>query len=59
MRETVEAILETYGTKRPQWLSDLTHKETPWIEARAGLGEGERGNREISQQSMYAYYSAL
>src|SRR3982074_2117927 len=29
-RETVDAVLEFYGAKSAQWLSDLTHKEDPW-----------------------------
>ena len=27
--ETVEAVLGFYGPKPPQWLSDLTHQESP------------------------------
>jgi uncharacterized phage-associated protein len=58
-RATVDAVLDYYGPRSAQWLSDLTHRETPWKEARRGLPEGERGNREISLESMMEYYSTL
>jgi uncharacterized phage-associated protein len=58
-RETVNAILKTYGDKTPQWLSDLTHLEAPWRQARAGITEGEHGNAEITHSMMYNYYSTL
>lgn len=58
-KETVEAVLRVYGNKPSQWLSDLTHQEAPWKEARAGLIPGERGSRVISHASMAEYYSGL
>ena len=58
-RETVDAVLGYYAGRNAQWLSDLTHREDPWRLARAGLAEGERGNREISLASMMEYYSSL
>ncbi len=57
--ETVQAVINYYGDKSSQWLSDLTHMEDPWIGARAGLSEGERGNQEITLASMAEYYSSL
>ena len=58
-RETVDAVLETYGDKNSQWLSDLTHSELPWQEARRGLADGERGNVEITPGAMADYYGNL
>lgn len=58
-RETVDAVLKFYGDKSSQWLSDLTHDEAPWREARAGLPDGVRGNREITMAAMAEYYSSL
>lgn len=57
--ETIDAIIEFYGSKSPQWLSDLTHMEDPWKMARAGLAPGDRGNRVISHSSMAAYYASI
>jgi uncharacterized phage-associated protein len=58
-RETVDAVWKYYGSKTSQWLSDLTHREDPWIKARTGLAPLERGNREITTASMAEYYSGL
>ena len=58
-RETIDAVLEAYGDKYSQWLSDLTHLEAPWREARQGLAEGERGHREIPLSAMADYYGSL
>jgi uncharacterized phage-associated protein len=51
---TVKAVLGFYGDKSAQWLSDLTHAEAPWKNARA------RGkNEEITRDAMRSYYSSL
>lgn len=60
-RETVDAVLQFYGDKSSQWLSDLTHTEAPWRDAREinGLNGGERGRAPITHASLHEYYSAL
>ena len=60
-REPIDAILGFYGTKSSHWLSDLTHMELPWKEARmkVGLTDGEHGKVVISEASMAEYYSSL
>ena len=58
-QESIDAVLKTYGDKTSQWLSDLTHREDPWLKARVGLAPGERGNREIPLDAMLEYYSTL
>ena len=58
-RETVDAVLEFYGDKSPQWLSDLTHMEAPWQSARRGVPDGERGNAVIAKESLAEYYGSL
>ena len=58
-KETLDAVLEFYGAMSGQELSDLTHAEQPWIEARQGLAPTERGSREITHGSMYEYYESL
>ena len=57
--ETIDKVLEFYGDKSSQWLSDLTHKEDPWLNAREGLEPGERGNNEITHAAMAEYYGSL
>ncbi len=58
-RETVDIVLKFYGDKSPQWLSDLTHIETPWNLARNGVPDGANSDAEITLESMVEYYSSL
>jgi uncharacterized phage-associated protein len=58
-RETVDAVLGYYGPRNAQWLSDLTHHEAPWREAREGVPEGERGSAQVSIATMAEYYGSL
>jgi uncharacterized phage-associated protein len=58
-RETICAVLNFYGDKSAQWLSDLTHDEGPWRDARHGLADGQRGNAEITHAAMAEYYGSL
>jgi uncharacterized phage-associated protein len=58
-QETIEKIVEYYGQFDGQKLSDLTHMEPPWKNARAGLSPSERGNAEITLEAMSEYYGSL
>ena len=58
-RETVDAVLDYYGEKTSQWLSDLTHREDPWKDARKGLSPADRSNKVITRASMAEYYGSL
>lgn len=58
-RETIDAVLGHYGDKSSQWLSELTHEEEPWENARKGLAPGERGCKPISRAAMAEYYGSL
>lgn len=58
-RETIDAVLRFYGRHTGHWLSELTHMEPPWRDAREGLGPRERGEAEITRAAMAEYYSAL
>lgn len=58
-KDTIDTVLGSYGNKSPQWLSDQTHAEAPWKIAREGLADGERGEREITLESMAEFYSSL
>lgn len=57
--ETIDAVLEAYGDQTAQWLSDLTHCEEPWSEARKGIPDGLTCSREIPLAFMHEYYSSL
>ena len=58
-KETIDMILGYYGTKSSHWLSELTHKEQPWSDARGTLKPGERGTAVISHAAMAEYYGSL
>lgn len=57
--DTMDSVLSYYGDKEPQWLSELTHKEAPWKEARAGTPSGIPSSKIISKDSMQQYYGGL
>ena len=58
-KETIDIVLEHYGEKSAQYLSELTHLERPWLEARNGLKPGERGANTIPLELMAEYYGGL
>lgn len=58
-KESIDAVLEFYGGKSSQWLSDLTHSEEPWKLARQGVPPMEHCDHEITHASMAEYYSAI
>jgi len=58
-KETVDQVLKYYGHMSSQELSNRTHQEEPWREARRGMQPDERGDRVISLASMVEYYSGL
>ncbi|MBQ7607657.1 MAG: DUF4065 domain-containing protein [Desulfovibrionaceae bacterium] len=60
-RESIDAVLDTYGDKTAQYLVLLSHMEAPWKKARkrAGVRPGERCNQQITITDMIEYYSGL
>ncbi len=56
---TIDAVIEFYGHQTSQWLSDLTHSEQPWKDARAGLPNGAPCCNEITVAAMAEYYGSL
>jgi uncharacterized phage-associated protein len=58
-RESIDAIIGSYGMKSGRDLSALTHAEEPWRQARAGLPPTASSNAEITHASMAVYYGGL
>jgi uncharacterized phage-associated protein len=56
---TVDSVLKYYGDQTAQWLSELSHQEAPWKDAREGIAAGERGDKEITHAAMAEYYGSL
>lgn len=57
-REACDSVLAFYGNHSSQWLSELTHMEDPWREARLGTPFNDR-SPEITHASMAEYYASL
>ena len=58
-RESIDIVLTAYGDLAAHALSEMTHRESPWRDAREGLSAGERSNNEISYAAMFNYYDGL
>ena len=58
-KETLDSVLDSYKGRSAQYLSDLTHLESPWRDARSGLTPGERGASEITHAMLVEYYGSL
>jgi len=58
-KETIDSVLNYYGNKSSQWLSDLTHMEDPWKLTRAGVPEMQRSHRVIGLDTLAEYYGSL
>ena len=60
-KATIDEVMRFYGSKSAQWLSDLTHLETPWKLARerAGAEAGQNCQEQITLSDMHEYYSGL
>lgn len=53
-RDVIDRVLDFYGPKDAQWLSDLTHMEQPW---KTAYSEGQ--NTEIFLSDLVEYYSSI
>lgn len=58
-KENIDIVIAHYSKYNGQQLSEITHEEAPWLNARGDLPIEIRGNRTILQESMSEYYSSL
>lgn len=58
-RENIDKVLSFYGDKSAQWLSNLTHQEAPWLDARGTTPVGAASDAIITQAAIAEYYDAL
>lgn len=58
-RETVAAVVQSYGALSGNQLSTLTHREDPWIDARNGVRPGARSDCIIPVEAIHEYYSRV
>ncbi|MEY9752610.1 Panacea domain-containing protein [Bradyrhizobium yuanmingense] len=57
-RALIDSILEVYAPLSGDQLEEMTHKEDPWIKARAGVSPSARSENMISDVVMRDYYAA-
>ena len=56
-KKVIDLVVNTFGMYSGKTLERITHKETPWIEARNGYGDSVRSSEPLSKDSIKAYYS--
>jgi uncharacterized phage-associated protein len=55
---TISAVVAAYGDKPGTWLSELAHREQPWLAARRGLPREAASREVITHESMRSWYGA-
>lgn len=58
-KDSINKVLDELEDKSGQWLSELTHMESPWKDARGNLKPTERSNKVIDISAIHEYYSSL
>lgn len=54
----INDVVSAYGRYDGAALSTMTHRESPWIDARGGLDESQGSTALITKQSMSRFFSA-
>jgi uncharacterized phage-associated protein len=57
--ELLAEVWDVYGSYSPTGLEDLTHRDQPWLDARAGHPPGEPCRNVISEAAIQSYYKSL
>ena len=57
-KNIIDHVIDRIGSMSGSELSQLSHSERPWIDAREGLEPGERSDRQITNEAIYSYYSS-
>ncbi len=55
----LDCVIDTFGRYSGSFLRNMTHKETPWKEARGNLSEEDRCTAEISRESIHRYFDEV
>lgn len=57
--QVIDQVVADYGGWTGRQLRELTHAQEPWLEARRGLGPGDRSRRQIAPGTMREYFAIL
>lgn len=57
-RESIDLVLRAYGDFTAHQLSLMTHRESPWLaaRARARVGSMERSTEQLRDAEIYEYF---
>ena len=55
----IDLVVNTFGMYGGKVLERITHKETPWLEAREGYSENEPSEEEISKDAIKEYFVSV
>lgn len=55
-RVLLESIWRQYRRYSASGLRGITHRQTPWVDARAGLKDGDRGRQAITLESLSTFF---
>lgn len=58
-RRTLDFVLRCFGIYNGSILRELTHREKPWCDARAGLGNTERCTNIIKNEDIKNYFDDM
>jgi uncharacterized phage-associated protein len=60
-RESVDLVLGAYGELTAHQLSAMTHRETPWVQARARADAAplERSDEPLADEEIFEFFDAL
>lgn len=58
-KKVIDLVVETFGIYSGKTLERITHKESPWMDARVCCLPGEPSNEVISKQTIKRYFSEV
>jgi uncharacterized phage-associated protein len=56
-KKCVNKVISKYGTMEAEILSELTHKEKPWMDAIKNVNTSSNSNKTITHKAIIDYYS--
>lgn len=58
VKDVLEQVWNVYGGMNGNQLEAISHKEVPWLRARAGIPAYEAGHKEISDIDIFQFYNS-
>ena len=55
----LDCIIDVFGRYSGSFLRNLTHKESPWKEARGDLSDDDKCTAEIPRESIHSYFAEV